>query len=154
MTIATLIWPYVERSIEAQVVAFEELDPAGRSWRPPAPETNSMATLVNHTIANAEENLLGTICGEAVAYDREADFDAPSTDPDAVRERWERLRTGFQSHLTSLTDEHLLETIEHPRRGAVTRLEVLVVVARHAAEHLAHAELTRDLYDAREGGLS
>ena len=33
----------------------------------------------------------------------------------------------------------------HPRRGLLTGREILIVVARHAAEHLAHAELTRDL---------
>jgi hypothetical protein len=36
----------------------------------------------------------------------------------------------------------------HPRRGPMSANEILLVVARHAAEHLAQAELTRDLLQA------
>lgn len=148
-TIASRIWPYAERSIERLLaVAFDELDEAGRTWRPDAPDTNSVLTLVNHTISNAEDNLLGTIAGLDVTYHRQADFDAPETDPAAIRGRWARVRTGFEAALHTLDDAHLFAGVEHPRRGTVTRFDTLLVVTRHAAEHLAHAELTRDLYRA------
>ncbi len=147
-TFAATLWPYAERSIEALVEMLEGLDERGRAWRPEAPETNSVATLVNHTVANAEDNLLGTVCGLEVRYDRQADFDAPETDAAAVRARWDAVRTQVDAHLPSLTDERLRETVQHPRRGPVTRVDVLIVVVRHAAEHLAHAGLTRDLYHA------
>jgi hypothetical protein len=41
-------------------------------------------------------------------------------------------------------------TYRHPRRGAISGREILIVVARHAAEHLGQAELTRDLWKARQ----
>ncbi|MCK9486362.1 MAG: DinB family protein [Dehalococcoidia bacterium] len=152
MSVAEVVWAYTARSIDALVAVLEGLDEAGRGWRPDVPEANSVATLANHTIANAEDNLLGTVCGDDVRYERQADFDTPETEPAAVRARWDALRARFDAHLPSLTDERLHETVEHPRRGPVTRLDVLVVVTRHAAEHLAHADLTRDLYDAQTGG--
>ena len=148
-SIAAQIWPYVMRSIDRLVaVAFDELDAVGRAWRPEAEGANSVLTLVNHTVSNAEDNLLGTIAGMAVTYDRQADFDTPETDPEAIRVRWARVRSAFEAALPMLDDQRMLEIVQHPRRGPVTRFDTLVVVTRHAAEHLAHAELTRDLYRA------
>lgn len=148
-TIATRLWPYTVRSIERLIaVALDELDETGRAWRPDAPDANSVLALVNHLISNAEDNLLGTVVGTNVTYDRQADFDSPDTDPAAIRERWARVQAAFEVALPRLDDAHLFTGVTHPRRGTVTRFDVLVVVTRHAAEHLAHAELTRDLYRA------
>lgn len=148
-SLAERMWPYVGRTVDRLlVVAFDELNSAGRAWRPAAPDANSVLTLVNHTISNAEDNLIGTIAGLDVAYNRQADFDAPETDPTAIRARWTRIREPFEAALPALDDAWMLETVQHPRRGPVTRFDTLVVVTRHAAEHLAHAELTRDLYRA------
>ena len=41
---------------------------------------------------------------------------------------------------------------EHPRRGTLTGRDVLIVVARHTAEHWGEAQLTRSLMKARDGG--
>ena len=35
--------------------------------------------------------------------------------------------------------------MKHHWRGEISGREVLIVVARHTAEHLGHAELTRDM---------
>lgn len=148
-SIAAQTWPYVMRSIDRIVaVAFDELDVEGRAWRPEAEGANNVLTIMNHMISNAEDNLLGTIAGLPVTYDRQADFVTPSPDPEAVRARWARVSAAFEAVLSGLDDARMLETVPHPRRGPVSRLDTLVVVARHAAEHLAHAELTRDLYRA------
>ncbi len=149
---AARLWPYARRSIERLIaVAFDELDEVGRAWRPNAPGANDVLTLVNHTISNAEDNLLGTIAGLDVAYQRQADFDAPEADPAIVRARWDGVSAAFEAALPHLDDQRLFEEITHPRRGTITRFDALVVVTRHAAEHLAHAELTRDLYRAHAG---
>jgi hypothetical protein len=42
---------------------------------------------------------------------------------------------------------------QHPRRGPLSGREILIVVARHAAEHLGQAELTRDLMKAATGSV-
>lgn len=149
---ATRLWPFARRSIDRLVgVAFDDLDDVGRNWRPDVPGTNDVLTLVNHTISNAEDNLLGTVAGLDVAYDRQADFDTPETDPAAMRARWSAMCARFEAALHGLDDTRLFAEIARPRRGAVTRFDTLVVVTRHAAEHLAHEELTRDLYRAHAG---
>lgn len=145
-TLAGITWPYIERAIERLVVTAEGLTTDDLAWRPPAADANSIAVLASHTLGNAEDNLLGTLGGVSRSHDRASDFERPEVDAAAIRQRWERLRQAFETDvLPGLTDERLLEKFDHPRRGAMRGLEVLLVVARHAAEHLAHAELTRDL---------
>ena len=48
-----------------------------------------------------------------------------------------------------LTREDLDRARQHPRRGIITGRDVLIVVARHAAEHWGEAQLTRSLMNAR-----
>lgn len=145
MSAAALIWPYIDRSVERLRDVAAGLDPEDLTWCPTAAGANSIATLLTHTIANAEDNLLGTLLALPVAYDRERDFVAPDLDLGAAEARWRRLRETFEAALPGLDNARLLAAITHPRRGSITGLEVMLVVARHAAEHLAHAELTRDL---------
>ena len=147
---AATIWPYAMRSIERLfAVAFDDLDATGRVWHPDVADANSVLALLNHTISNAEDNLLGTVLGQSMHYERQADFDRPAASKDAICARWMRLRSTFEAALPALDDSRLTETASHPRRGPVTRLDALIVVTRHAAEHLAQAELTRDFYRAQ-----
>jgi len=145
MSAAALIWPYIDRSVESLRGVAADLTPDELVWRPPAADANSIATLLTHTIANAEDNLLGTLLALPGTYDRERHFVAPDLDVGAAEARWRRLRETFEAALPGLNDARLLAAITHPRRGSITGLEVMLVVARHTAEHLAHAELTRDL---------
>ncbi len=82
-------------------------------------------------------------------YDRQADFDAPIVAAAAIEARWGDLRARIVEVIGALDDGSVLETRVHSRRGEVTGLDVQLVVARHAAEHLAHAELTRDWLRSR-----
>jgi len=62
------------------------------------------------------------------------------------------LREPIAKHLTDLTRNDLDGAREHPRRGMITGRDVLIVVARHTAEHWGEAQLTRSLLKARTGG--
>ena len=64
----------------------------------------------------------------------------------------EPLRERIAKHLASLTRDDLDAARAHPRRGTLTGRDVLIVVARHAAEHWGEAQLTRSLMKARAGG--
>lgn len=144
---ASIVWGYADRSIERLVDLACSLTAEERSWRPAVDGANSIATLVGHTLANAEDNVLGTLLGLPYAYDRERDFEAPETDASAIRARFEALRTAA-APVALLDDDDLARSFTHARRGEVLGIDLLLVVARHAAEHLAHAELTRDLLRA------
>jgi hypothetical protein len=106
-----------------------------------------------HTVANTEENVLATLCGEALRREREAEFQAYSTTPEPIRQRWALLRRRIEAALTDLPPGALDTMRQHPRRGPLSGREILIVVARHAAEHLGQAELTRDLMKAATGSV-
>ena len=135
---------FITGSLDRLVMLVGELDEAGLNWRPPASNTNSLYALATHTLGNAEENILQTLCGRRVSREREAEFAARGASA-AVAERWRALRADLTEAMAALTSADLDREIAHPRRGALTGREALLVVARHAAEHLGQAELTRDL---------
>jgi hypothetical protein len=135
---------FIANSLDRLVTLVGEHDEAGLNRRPPAPDANSLYALATHTLGNAEENILQTLCGRPVARQREAEF-AARGDSAAVAERWRALRDELTEAMAALTPADLDRERAHPRRGALTGREVLLVVARHAAEHLGQAELTRDL---------
>jgi hypothetical protein len=146
--IVSTCWPYIERSLDRLVTLALEMTEDQRARVPDFEAFNSVATLVGHTLANAEDNFLGTLCGIAMVYDREADFEAPIVDAELIRQRWDRLRARVTEEIANLSDADVIEVRQHPRRGEIRGLEVLLVVARHAAEHLAQAEMTRTIVEA------
>jgi hypothetical protein len=113
--------------------------------RPPAPHANCLYALVVHTLGNAEENLLWTLFDQPSQRNREQEFLMEGPSKDALILRWNGLHEQLQQALLSLSLQDLAQEHLHPRRGSITGLDILIVVARHAAEHLGQAELTRDL---------
>jgi hypothetical protein len=132
--------------LERLIAVAVALPLAGLNWRPPAPATNSVAVLAIHTLANAEENLLGVLAGQPVARDHAAEFAIIVPDTALITTHWADLRLRLEEALGQLPNAALGEPRHHPRRGSITGRDVLLVVARHTAEHLGQAELTRDLW--------
>ena len=136
---------FICRSIDRVVACLDGLDAQALNWRPPADGANSLSVLAVHTMANAEENILGTLCGRLGERRREHEFAIRGEAAEALRERWLRLRAQIEATLAGLPLAELDREHQHPRRGPLTGWEILIVVARHAAEHQGQAELTRDL---------
>lgn len=143
-----LFWRYIASSLDRLVACLDNLSAAELNWHP-LPTANSLYVLANHTLANAEENLLGVLCGWPVTRQREAEFAAEGVSAEVMRQRWQSLREQMEQQLPALPATALNEQRQHPRRGAVTGRDLLIIVARHAAEHLGQAELTCDLLRAR-----
>lgn len=139
---------FICRSIDRIVACLAGLDAEQLNWRPPAPQTNSLYILAIHTMANAEENILGTLCGQTIMREREDEFTAKGTSAADAETYWHDLRERLAIALRRLDPAELEREIHHPRRGSLTGREILIVVARHAAEHMGQAELTRDLLRA------
>jgi len=142
---ALTLWRFSCRSVERLLACLDGLYEAALNWRP-LPNASSLYNLATHIIGNIEETVLGVICGHQVVRDRDAEFSATDGDTVALRTRWQGLEAQITQDLTHLTPINLDRPRLHPRRGMVSSWEILIVVARHAAEHLAHAELTRDLF--------
>lgn len=145
---ALIFWRYIASSLDRLVGCLDGLSEAHLNWRPAAPDTNSLYALATHTLGNAEENLLQTLLGQPVGRDRDGEFAARGDSARAMAARWSALRAEIGSRLAKLPADALDAPYAHPRRGPLTGRELLLVVARHAAEHLGQAELTRDLLRA------
>lgn len=135
-------------TLERLVACVDGLDAAGMNWRPPVADGNSLTVLIVHTLANVEENILEILGGEPVGRNREEEFLAQDLSAEAIRARHAAIMAKVRTRLATLPPGELDRERTHPRRGTITGRWVLWIVVRHAAEHLGHAELTRDLLRA------
>lgn len=142
-------WQYISSSLDRLIQLAASLDEEGLRWRPPAEGTNSIGALSIHTLGNAEENILEILAGHRVHRDRDSEFAAGSITPHELAVRWQTLRPQLEAALAALPATELDRPREHARRGIIFGRETLIITARHAAEHLGQAELTRDLMLAR-----
>ena len=133
------------RSLGRIVGCLDELTAEQQRWLPPALGSNSLLAIARHALQNAEDNVLGLLGGAPMARERAADFDDQALDAAAIGAQWTALEPRLVACLAEQTMVTLLESVEHRRRGRLSRFEVLIVALRHAAEHLGQAELTRDL---------
>lgn len=141
-------WRFIVSSLDRLLAVAQSLDGDGVHWRPPAPGSNSVAVLVRHTLGNTEENLLMVLCGQPFARQRDDEFVDRSVSAADLDASWHELRPRIETALANVEAEEMTRMHPHPRRGSVSGRDVLIVVARHAAEHLGQVELTRDLWHA------
>lgn len=148
---ALVYWRFITSSVDRLLVCLDDLEEAALNWRP-LPNANSLYVLATHMIGNIEETVWGLVCNQSIVRDRDAEFRATGHDAQVLRTHWQTLQTQIAQHLAQLPSSALDQEHLHPRRGALTGWAILLIVARHAAEHLAHAELTRDLLLAGQRG--
>lgn len=137
-------------TITRLLACLDGLDAAQLNWRPPVEGGNSVYILAVHTLANVEESVIEVLGGEPVGRIREQEFVAQGDSAAALQARWAALQPRVRTTLTTLTPEILAREHRHPRRGLMSGRDVLLRTLRHAAEHLGHAELTRDWLKAGE----
>jgi hypothetical protein len=139
---------YIFGTIDDLIGSLEGLDARALNWRPSAAQTNSVYATASHVLGNAEENILYTLCGQPVTRSRATELAASGVSAEALREHWQKLRAHFGNALETLPPNALDRPCRHPRRGVIAGREVLLVVARHAAEHWGEAQLTLSLLRA------
>ncbi|MEZ4710978.1 MAG: DinB family protein [Caldilineaceae bacterium] len=143
----TLFWNYTARSVDHIIDCLDGLNSDQLNWQPCA-DASSLYMLAVHMMGNMEEVILGLLCGQPVQRDRDAEFAAVGESAEPVRARWAELRRRIESNLLPLGDAMLNQPFTHPRRGPMSGRAILMVVMRHAAEHMGHAELTRQIMRA------
>jgi uncharacterized damage-inducible protein DinB len=143
-------WGFISRSIERIIACLDGLSEEEMNWRP-IENANSLYVLVTHTLGNVEENILGLLCGQTVHRIRDEEFAARGRSMETILVKWRDLQGRIILGLQDLPEGELEHKREHPRRGQLSGREVLIVVARHAAEHMGQAELTRDLLFVEKG---
>ena len=139
----------VERILGAcDGLTAEQLDAA------PWDDASPLFVLATHAISATEWNLVEVLAGEKVDRSRQAEFDsraAAVADPQALlAERWDGARAAIESALDGLSDDAW--SSGHYHMFMDTTLSGSELVGRalaHTAEHVGHAEMTRQWLDSR-----
>ncbi len=125
-------------------LSVEELN-----WKP-APEANSIAVLVVHTLGS-EAEVLRVVADVAGERDRDAEFLTTVNDATDLLREIDQADSFLEAMAPRITAENL--AAERPRadRPPQTGLHWLLTNYGHAREHLAHIELTKQLYTEAKG---
>lgn len=144
------LWRYIGRSVDRILLCLDGLSEDDLNWRP-LDSANSLYVLATHMMGNIEANVLGVLCHERIVRQRDDEFRARGSAAGPLQGKWRALQDTVSSHLAQLPPRALDREYEHPRRGRITGRDLLITTARHAAEHVGHAELTRDLLFTAQG---
>ncbi len=124
---------------EVRGLSVEELN-----WKP-APETNSIAALVVHTLGS-EAEVYRVVAGAEGARDRPAEFLATAETPEELIQQLDAADAYIDGLAARITAADLAASKARGDRPAQSGLHWLVTNYGHAREHLAHIQLTRQLY--------
>lgn len=137
-----------------------DLTPEALNWRPletgPAssegqPASNSLAALVAH-VAGSTRFLVGELAGGRPAHrDRPAEFRVTAESAAALQQRLDEIAQLVRDVLTRLAAEQLDEGADF-RGRPVTRRWTVIHALEHSSEHKGQMALTRQLWEARDGG--
>jgi hypothetical protein len=138
------------RTVQADLrEAVRGLDAAALNWTPGA-ETNSIATLVVHTLGS-EAEVLRTVAGVAGDRDRDAEFRTRAGTAEELVRALEAGDAYLDEMAGRITVEDLAAVRQRGERAPQTGLYWLLSNYGHAREHLAHVQLTRQLYEQGRG---
>jgi uncharacterized damage-inducible protein DinB len=127
--------------------SIEGLGTDALDWVPVA-GANSLSVLLAHSVGS-ERFLIGQLVGGIdVHRDRDAEFSLHGVDTNHLKQLLAEAGTTSLAVLTRLAEADM--SAEHPHRdGPKTTRWCIVHVVEHVAEHLGHAGLTRQLWDAQ-----
>ena len=121
-----------------------DMDADQLNWAP-APDANSPAVLVTHTLASEYHTLL-FVRDIVEDRDRDAEFRATATSADELIAQIDRADELLRQHGEAITAGDFAATRTRPDRDPQLGLHWLVNNYGHAREHVGHLELTAQLY--------
>ena len=124
---------------EVRDLSVEEL-----IWKP-APETNSIAVLVVHTLGS-EAEVLRVAADVTGVRDRDAEFLASVNDAADLLREIDQADSYLEAMAPRITAAHLAAERPRGEREPQTGLHWLLTNYGHAREHLGHIQLTKQLY--------
>jgi hypothetical protein len=139
----------LERILSAtEGFSAEQLDAA------PWDESSSLFVLATHAISATEWNFVQVLAGQEVDRSRQAEFDSRAVshdDPQQVlADAWAAAKSTIEAALAGLSDDawdgpHYHMFMDKNLSGH----ELVVRALSHTAEHVGHAEMTRQWLDAQ-----
>ena len=146
-----LYWDKIRNSVDELVACLEGLDSDSLNWKP-LDNANSLYVLATHTMGNVRHNFLNILCGQPLVRDRDSEFAAMGASAAEIEAVWNDLQGQISEAVQGLPPGDLDRVRDDPQRGKITGRELMVIVARHAAEHYGQAQLTRDLVKSQQSG--
>ena len=146
-----LYWDMIRNSVDELVACLEGLDGDSLNWKP-LDDANSLCVLATHTMGNVRHNFLSILCGGPITRDRDSEFAAMGDSVAEIEAGWNELQCRISEAIRELPPDDLDRVRDDPQRGKITGRELMILVARHAAEHYGQAQLTRDLVKAQQSG--
>ena len=139
--------------------AIEGLDEAQLNWRPSTPEANSVYVIVTHIFGNIEAWVLGIVREQPIERDRPAEFRAEGPEAASLVASAHQLESEIEQALASLAPA-ALEQQREPSQSLwgegtprpITVRAALMHAIEHAATHLGHIDVVRDLALAGKKG--
>ena len=138
----------VERILAAaEGLSSEQLDTA------PWDDSSPMFVLATHAISATEWNIVEVLAGQQLDRSRQAEFDSRAAsfdDPQGLlAERWAGAKAAIESALTGLSDDAWAGPHYHMFMDKnLSGYELIDRAIAHTAEHVGHAEMTRQWLDA------
>lgn len=121
-----------------------DMDTDQLNWAP-APDTNSPAVLVTHTLASEYHTLL-FVRDLVEERDRDAEFRVTATSAVELLAQIDRADELLRQHGGAITANDLAAVRTRPDRAPQTGLHWLINSYGHAREHIGHLELTAQMY--------
>jgi len=123
------------------------LDAEALNWVP-TQGTNSVAILVVHTLGS-EAEVLRTVRATPGARDRDSEFQTQAETSDELIEHLDRADAYLDEMASGITSEDLAAVRPRGDNPPQSGGHWLISNYGHAREHLAHIQLTKQLYQAR-----
>lgn len=141
---------HFRRAVEWYTEALDALPTEAFAWQPPAPGTNSMATLMSHVVSSAEWWVLGCVGQGPLERDRDAEF-AAQLDWPTLRARLHAWLAQAEKLLDGMGPDELQAISRHPSGDRMNR-RCLMHTVEHMGLHLGHVEIGTDWWKALHGG--
>lgn len=127
--------------------ALEGLPAAALDWSP-GPELNSLTVLATHSVGATRYWIGDVVAGDPSGRVREREFQTTGVDAAELRARLDALLPYVREVLSKLTLADLdQERFAASRNGNITVVFSLLHALAHFAEHVGHAQVTRQLWE-------
>ena len=144
---------FVGHSLDAMRRAIVGSSPELLNWRPAGDETNSIAILAVHAVTSTRWWLSVAITGNAPERNRAAEFRTNISSAAQLLSIVDALSADCRELLKSDEPLDLAVSRTDPRKGGSTTTVAwaLIHAIEHLQEHVAHAELTRQMWKLTGG---
>ena len=145
-----------DRCVDDMRPAIEGASAEALNWRPAGEETNSIAIIAVHAMTSSRTWLSVAVGAPEPDRDRDAEFRTAVSDAGELLETVDRLAGECRSVLATEDDIDWGAGRTPQRRPGsapqtITAGWTLLHALEHLREHVAHLQLTRQLWEARRG---